>query len=126
MPMPRVARRSLLLAAAAVAVGVACTAPGPGGDPGPRSPDPGAPEAAVPPPPPTAAEVEATREELDRRAARVPPTVVAWGVDPAAGRVVVSVSGARTPEVDRFLEGLDPRTLRVDTGAAAPRPLPGG
>lgn len=76
-------------------------------------------------PAPTPAEVERARRQLDDRAADVPASVTSWGVDPAIGLVVVRVTGKRTAEVDRFLSGIDPRTLRVVTDADPVRPLPG-
>lgn len=74
---------------------------------------------------PTPAEVEATQRALDARSAAVPDSVVSWGVDPAVGLVVVGVRGARDDAVDRFLAGLDPRTYRVESGAAPARPFAG-
>jgi hypothetical protein len=74
---------------------------------------------------PTPAEVERAQQQLDERASRVPSSVTSWGIDPAIGLVVVRVTGGRTPEVERFLDGIDPRTLRVVTGSDPVRPLPG-
>lgn len=116
------ARRTLLLAAAAAAVGVACAAPAAGAFEPPSRADRTTDEES---PGPTPAEVEATQRALDARAPEAPSSVVSWGVDPAVGLVVVAVSGERTPEVDRFLAGVDPRTYRLDTAAEPARPLPG-
>lgn len=106
------AAAAVVVAAAVAACGSSAAAPGP-----PRA-------GPADPARPTAAEVDATKRALDDRASTAPTTVVTWGVDPAAGVVVVGVSGARTADVDRFVAGLDPRTLRVDTGSAPVRPLP--
>lgn len=73
---------------------------------------------------PTPAEVRRAKQQLDDRADRAPSSVTAWGIDPAIGLVVVQVTGGRTAEVERFLAGIDPRTLRVVTGSAPVRKLP--
>ncbi len=72
---------------------------------------------------PSTEDVERTRSTLDARAATAPDTVVSWGVE--NGVVVVRVAGERTPEVDRFVAGLDPATLRIETGAPPVRLFPG-
>lgn len=113
-PFPR--RTAILGAAAAVATVSACGAAQAAASPN---------GATTPTAAPTPAEVERARRQLDERAAQAPSSVTSWGVDPAVGLVVVRVTGGRTAAVERFLSGIDPRTLRVVTDSDPVRPLPG-
>jgi hypothetical protein len=118
-------RRAMVAAAvvgATVAAISACVVPESSASTGGGSTRPPSPADSTRPPSP--AEVEQAHRQLDERAASAPSSVVSWGVDPALGLVVVRVTGRRTAEVDRFLSGIDPRTLRVVTDAEPVRPLP--
>lgn len=67
----------------------------------------------------------AAKATLDSRARSAPDEVAGWGIDPSAGVVAVRVVGPRTPAVDRFLAGVDPRVLRIEHVDEPPRLLPG-
>lgn len=116
---PRAAAVTAVVAAAVLTAGTACTAP--------SGPAPG----SSPPPPPQETPMNPTdpaavKATLDGRAASVPDEVAGWAVDPASNLVAVSVVGPRTPAVDRFLAGIDPRLLRIEHVDRPPRTLPGG
>lgn len=74
---------------------------------------------------PMTGDAAAAKATLDSRARSAPDEVAGWGIDPAAGVVAVQVVGPRTPAVDRFLAGVDPRVLRIEHVDEPPRLLPG-
>ena len=75
----------------------------------PATPDPGTPDPRV----------DAVMRELDARAREVPDAVTGWYADPA-GTVVVTVAGSPTPEVERFLRGVDPSVVQIVPWAQRP------
>lgn len=59
---------------------------------------------------------------LDGRAALgLPADVADYGVDEQTGRLVVELTGSRTPAVDELLSGVDPSIVDVRTDSPAPR-----
>ena len=63
---------------------------------------------------PSLAAVEQVKEQLDARASSAPATVTAWGVDPVEGLVAVRVTTSeRTPEINTFLQGIDPNAIMI-------------
>lgn len=63
---------------------------------------------------PSLDEVEKVKLELDARGSSAPDSVTAWGVDPTEGLVAVRVkTSERTPEIDRFLEGINPNAIML-------------
>ncbi|GEL24016.1 serine protease [Pseudonocardia sulfidoxydans NBRC 16205] len=64
----------------------------------------------------------AVKALIDGRAALgLPAEVADYGVDEQSGRLVVELTGSRTPAVDALLSGVDPNVLDVRTDAPAPR-----